>query len=188
LIQVILAAGLIQISRVLFPGKSRFISAAVLGCALLLSVRAVGISTWGVLCAAHNSYGQTHQTLKTELEPFSRTNAPVIISSPFLYSALEFGVRHPIHFDWYFNRVSTNRDADYASLVEMRPAKIIMTQFDYYRGFVSMEQRLRSHPELVAIQVRNDAVVKPPDASPSLQRIIQHISWAPVVVDLNWKP
>jgi hypothetical protein len=187
LIQVILAAGLIRISGVLFPGKSRFVSVAVLGCALLLSVRAAGMSTWGVLCAMHNSYGQTRQTLKTELEPFSQTNAPVIISSPFLYSALEFGVRHPIHFDWYFDRVSPDRDADYESLVSMRPTKIIVTQFDYYRSFVSVEQRLRNHPELVEVRVRNDAIIKPPDASPSLQRVVQHISWAPVIVDLDWK-
>jgi len=188
LVQVILAAGLIQISGVLFPGRSRYVSVAVLSCALLLSVRAAGISTWGVLCAMHNSYGQTRQTLQTELKPFSQTNAPVIISSPFLYSAIEFGVRHPIHFDWYFDRVSPDRDADYDSLVAMRPTKIILTQFDYYRSFVSMEQRLRSHPELVEVHVRNDAVIKPPDASPSLQRIVQHISWAPVIVDLAWKP
>jgi len=148
----------------------------------------VGMTTWGVLCSAHNSYGQTHQTLKTELEPFSHTSTPVILSSPFLYSALEFGVVHPIHFDWYFDRVSTNRDADYASLLAMRPTKIILTQFDYYRGFTAMEQRLREHPELVLVHVRNDAVIKPPDANPSLQRIVQHISWAPVIVDLDWKP
>jgi len=84
--------------------------------------------------------------------------------------------------------VSPDRDADYDSLVAMRPTKIILTQFDYYRSFVSMEQRLRSHPELVEVHVRNDAVIKPPDASPSLQRIVQHISWAPVIVDLAWKP
>ena len=188
LIQVILAAGLIQVTRGLFPEKARFVSAAVLGCGVLLSVRAVGMTTWGVLCSAHNSYGQTHQTLKTELEPFSHTSTPVILSSPFLYSALEFGVVHPIHFDWYFDRVSTNRDADYASLLAMRPTKIILTQFDYYRGFTAMEQRLREHPELVLVHVRNDAVIKPPDANPSLQRIVQHISWAPVIVDLDWKP
>jgi hypothetical protein len=151
----------------------------------LLSVRAVGMSTWGVLSALHNSYGQTHQTLKAELEPFSQTNAPVIISSPFLYSALELGVRHPIHFDWFFDRVSPDRD--FESLVSMRPAKIILTQFDYYRGFVPLEKRLRNHPELVEVRVRNDAVIKPPDASPSLQRVVQHISWAPVIVDLAWK-
>jgi hypothetical protein len=187
LIQILLAAGLIRLSAILFPKKSRLVTAAIFCCALLLSIRAVGMSTWGAVCARQNSYGQTHAILRTELEPFTETNAPVILSSSFLYSAIEFGVRQPIHFDWYFDRVSTNRDADYDSLVTMRPTKIIMTQFDYYRGFVAMEQRLRGHPELVEVQVRNEAVVKPPDATPSLQRVVQHISWAPVVVDLRWK-
>lgn len=187
LIQILLAAGLLNLSKILLPEKTKWLSLALLGCVLLLSVRAVGISTWGVDCALHNSYSQTHATLKTELQPFTQTNAPVIISSPFLYSALEFGVQHPIHFDWYYDRVSTNRDADFDSLLAMRPTKFVLTQFDYYRGFITIEQRLRAHPELVELHLRNDAVVKPPDAIPSLQRVVQHISWAPVIVDLNWK-
>jgi hypothetical protein len=39
----------------------------------------------------------------------------------------------------------------------------------------------------VEVQVRNLAALRPPDAIPALQRVVQHISWAPVIVDLHWK-
>ena len=188
MVQILLAAGLICLGKTLFPKKSGLISLALVAGVLLISVRAVGLSTWGVACARHNSYEQTHEVLRQELEPFALTDAPVILSSPFLYSALEFGVRHPVHFDWYYDRASKNPDADFQGMIQLRPTKLILTQFDYYRGFLLMEQRLREHPELGQIQVRNDAVVKPPDAIPSLQRVVQHVSWAPVVVELQWQP
>jgi hypothetical protein len=40
---------------------------------------------------------------------------------------------------------------------------------------------------MVDIHVRNLAQVRSPDSMPSLQRVLQHISWAPVIVDLDWK-
>jgi hypothetical protein len=40
---------------------------------------------------------------------------------------------------------------------------------------------------MVDIHVRNLALVRSPDSLPSLQRVLQHISWAPVIVDLDWK-
>jgi len=43
----------------------------------------------------------------------------------------------------------------------------------------------QSHPEF-GIHIDNLAHLPPPDASPKLRKVVQHISWAPVVVDFTW--
>ena len=39
----------------------------------------------------------------------------------------------------------------------------------------------------VEINITNHAAVRTPDSFPSLQKVLQHISWAPVVVNLKWE-
>ena len=73
------------------------------------------------------------------------------------------------------------------AMERLRPPKLVLTQFDYYRTFEPLLARLRQHPELVSIALRDQAVVRTPDSIPLLRRVVQHISWAPVIVDLNWK-
>ena len=145
------------------------------------------MTTWGVACAWKNSYWHTQEELRTELAPFEKSDAPVVVSSAFLYSASELCVRHPIHADWFYDRVLTAPDADFQGMIALRPTKLVLVQFDYYRGFIGLLNELRQHPELVSVQVRNLSELRVPDSIPSLQRVIQHISWAPVIVDLAWK-
>jgi hypothetical protein len=140
-----------------------------------------------VACAWKNSYQNTQAVLRAELEPFVNSERPVLVSSAFLYGAAELGVKTPIHSDWYFDHVYWTENAETDGLARLQPAKLVLTQFDYYRSFVLPLEKLRQHPELVEIRVRNLAAVRPPDAFPTLQRVVQHISWAPVIVDLNWK-
>ena len=64
---------------------------------------------------------------------------------------------------------------------------MILVQYDYYRRFQGLLQSLQAHPELVTVTINNTAKVTPPDASKSLQRVLQHIAWAPVIVDFKWK-
>jgi hypothetical protein len=145
------------------------------------------MTTWGAACAWKNSYWQTQRQLRAELEPFTQSDAPVVISSAYLYSASEFGVKHPIHSDWYYDRGIKDPNLDIKAIIKLRPSKLVLTQFDYYRGFTDLLGRLRQHPELVSVQVRDQAAVRTPDSIPSMQRVVQHISWAPVIVDLDWK-
>ncbi|HXA45151.1 MAG TPA: hypothetical protein VNZ25_06570 [Candidatus Angelobacter sp.] len=187
-LQIILAAGLLALTNRLLPGCAGNIRILILGCVLLVGIRAVGMTTWGVACASKNSYWQTQSVLRKEFAPFTNSEAPVVISSAFLYTATEAGVRHPIHSDWFYDRALTAADADFQGMITLRPVKLVLTQFDYYRGFVTELDKLRVHPELVTFQVRDLAALRPPDAIPSLQRVVQNISWAPVIVDLNWKP
>jgi hypothetical protein len=185
--QVILAAGLLALAAKFFPHGKFPMRCLVFACVILVSIRAVGMTTWGAACAWKNSYWQTQKTLQTELKPFVNSNAPVVISSAFLYRAQAMGVQHPIHSDWYYDRVNYAPNAGFDGIVKLHPSKLVLTQFDYYRGFTGLLAKLRQHPELVSVTVRDETRIRTPDANPSLQRVVQHISWAPVIVDLAWK-
>jgi len=185
--QIILAAGLLVLVEKYLPARHRQFQLLILGCVALVSVRAVGMTTWGAACAWKNSCGRTHAALRAELEPFTRTSTPVFISSAYLYGAMEFGVQNPIYADWYFNHATWTNHAELNGLIRFKPTKLVLTQFDYYRSFVPVLEQLRQHPELVEFTVRDQAAVRTPDSIPALQRVVQHISWAPVMVDLAWK-
>jgi hypothetical protein len=145
------------------------------------------MTTWGAACAWKNSYPQTHATLRAEFAPFAKTDSAVVISSAYLYTALEADVKNPVQADWFFDRANWTNNADINGLIALRPAKLVLVQFDYYRAFVALLEQLRQKPELVEIKVRDLAAVRTPDSVPALQRVVQHISWAPVIVDLEWK-
>jgi hypothetical protein len=186
-LQIILAAGMLALAGRLCPPGWVWPQVLLVSCVLLVSIRAIAMTTWGVACAWKNSYWHTQEELRTELAPFEKSDAPVVVSSAFLYTASELGVRHPIHSDWFYDRLVTAPDADFQGMIHLRPSKLVLVQFDYYRGFIGLLNELRQHPELVSVQVRNLSELRVPDSIPSLQRAIQHISWAPVIVDLDWK-
>ena len=185
--QILFAAGLLALVQKYLPAREKMLRAVLVGCVLVVSIRAIGMTTWGVACAFHNSYRSTQITLHDELGPFTQANAPVLLSSAFLYQAEDLGVKNPVHCDWYFDHARWTNNAELNGLALLRPPRIILTQFDYYRGFAPVLEQLAQHPELAEFQVRNLAVVRPPDAIPALSRIVQHVSWAPVIVDINWK-
>jgi hypothetical protein len=185
--QVILGAGLLALGRKYFPERERLIRVALAGCVLLVSVRAIGMTTWGVACAWKNSYQSARATVQTELEPYTTSDGPVLVSSAFLYQAADMRVKNPINSDWYFDHSHWTNNAEMNGLIQLQPQKLVLTQFDYYRGLLEPVFQLQQHPELVEIHVRNLAALRVPDASRSLQRVVQHISWAPVIVDLDWK-
>ena len=185
--QVILAAGLLVLVQKYFTQREQFVRVVLAGCVLLVAVRAVGLSTWGVACASKNSYRSTQTELHTELGPFVQSDRPVLLSSAFLYTAADMQVKTAIDCDWYFDHADWTDQAMLGGLTRLQPAKLVLTQFDYYRSFAPLLDKLGQHPEQVEIHLHNLAQVKPPDAIPSLQRVVQHISWAPVIVDLSWK-
>jgi len=38
----------------------------------------------------------------------------------------------------------------------------------------------------VQVEVKHLTHVQPPDAIPATRKIVQHISWAPVIIDFRW--
>jgi len=76
---------------------------------------------------------------------------------------------------------------DLEGLLALKPHAVILTQFDYYRRYQPVLQELRTHPELREMALTNYTQIPVPDAFPSMQKVLQHVSWAPVIVKLQWR-
>jgi len=46
---------------------------------------------------------------------------------------------------------------------------------------------LKLRQDLLQLEVTNTAQIPAPDSFPAIQKVVQHISWAPVVVTLQWR-
>jgi hypothetical protein len=102
-------------------------------------------------------------------------------------------MRHPqirtLHEDW-LHRADDHRaglNGDTRALLTIKPRELILTQYDFYRRFEKPVAELQAQPEIVAVKIVNTAKIPSPDSIHSMQRVVQHISWAPVIVELDWK-
>ncbi len=149
------------------------------------SVRAIGMSTWGLACAQDVSYWKAIDRVRHELDK-DAPGSVVVVSSAFLYEAARHDGIKAIHSDWLKPAHDpANHTAE--GLIADKPAQLILTQFDYYRRFEALLTEAKSDPALADVKVENLATVRPPDAIKSLRQVIQHISWAPVIVKMTWK-
>ena len=153
---------------------------------LLGSVRAVGMTTWGLACAADVSYSSAVQKVEEQL-----THHPagykVVMSSAFLYGAAKHDELTLIHSDWLTRANGDSRLSDSQALLTVKPEKMILTQYDYYRRFKGVLETVKGSPGLKDIQILDTARTPPPDSYKSLQQVVQHISWAPVIITLSWQ-
>jgi hypothetical protein len=152
----------------------------------LVSIRAAGMTTWGALCARDLSYERVMAINRAEVQALSGVQ-PVAASSAYLYEIARVSPVRWIHSDWMGTVADGHVQLEPPAFGKIRPQKLILTQFDYYRRFQKFLEDAKQNPDLLELQVRNLAQVAPPDASPRLRRIVQHISWAPVIVNMKWK-
>lgn len=165
-----------QARRIAWIGM--FVALAGLG-----AVRAIGMSTWGLVCATEVGHTQAIQMIQSSLnETPSRTM--VAVSAAYLYEAARHKNIRAIHSDW----LAPGRHPEHLVdlIIRERPVKLLLTQFDYYRHFVGPVAQLQRRPDLVDVSIKNVARTPPPDASVRLQKVVQHISWAPVIVEFKW--
>lgn len=169
------------------PGWARRQGGLFLLLALLCSVRAIGLTTWGVACAADVSYSKAIASVRQELSN-ARPGEAILCSSAYLYEA----ARHPdlkcVHSDWPGPADPADPNPDLPALLRLKPTKLLLTQFDYFRRYEPLVAVLKSRREVAAVVIRQTARLPTPDSVRSVQRIVQHISWAPVIVDVQWKP
>ena len=152
---------------------------------LLGSIRAIGMSTWGVACAHDVSYWTAISRVRQELDK-DPPGSKVVISSAFLYEAARHDNIKPIHSDWLRpGNELANHTAE--GLIFHKPAQLILTQYDYYRRFEALLEQATNNPSLAGVRVENMAGIRAPDSFKSIQQVLQHISWAPVIVTLTWK-
>jgi hypothetical protein len=157
-----------------------------LGLAGLGAIRAVGITTWGAACAVDAGYGWSLRRVRSELDGCAAGNS-VVLSSAYLYEGARHGNLRWIHADWLAPARRHRGNDDWQGVLALRPVKIILTQFDYYRRLEPVVARLAAEPGLARVKVVNTATFPAPDSIPRLQKVVQHISWAPVVVEISWK-
>jgi len=149
----------------------------------LVSVRAIGLTTWGVACSMNDSYASVRQRVAGELDSVP-PHANVLLSSAYLYEADRHTNGNWIHEDYAPLR---EEGEDYPkALRRLHAARLVLTQYDYYRRYQRVLEDLRAAGG-VQITVTNLARLRPPDSYARLQKILQHVSWAPVIVDLDWK-
>ncbi|MGA2864443.1 MAG: hypothetical protein ABSF95_08135 [Verrucomicrobiota bacterium] len=171
------------------PAEGRRVRTQVwlfLALAALASIRAVGMTTWGAACAADVGCPSALRRVETELNGCAPGNT-VVLSSAYLYAAARHQELRWIHSDWMEPAQRHRPSADWQGLLALRPARIILTQFDYYRRYQPLLAQLQARPDLAQLQILNTAKVPAPDSIRPLQRVLQHIAWAPVVVTLSWK-
>ena len=112
--------------------------AAVLG-----SVRGIGMSTWGLACAADVGYPTAVRRVDTELSQLA-PGSKVVMLSAFLYEAAKHGELTLIHSDWM--EPAKTRLTDVDGLLALKPQKLILTQFDYYRRYRAVLDEVREIP------------------------------------------
>ncbi len=185
-VQPLLVAAYLALRASLMPGKRwvRAQAGAFLLLMLLGSIRALGMTTWGLACAEDVSYASAIQLVRNELQA-SPSGSTVALSSAYLYEASRHNEIRTIHSDW-LGRPSDWPGDEREALIVLKPAKLILTQFDYYRWYERIIMDLRKRPDFVKVDILNTARIRPPDAFKPLQRVVQHVSWAPVVVRFSW--
>lgn len=153
---------------------------------LLASTRAIGLTTIGWICARDVSRGEALTAVARELA-VTPNGSPVAVSAAYLYDAWPEARRlQLLHSDWLGPAVKGEPNAEVDALRAVKPARLILTQFDYHRRYARVLGQLQSASSQVGVRVENLARVRPPDASPRWQRVVQHVSWAPVLVTLEW--
>ncbi|MCX7722600.1 MAG: hypothetical protein N2379_06005 [Verrucomicrobiae bacterium] len=153
--------------------------------ALIGSIRALGMSTWGVACAADVSYSEALRIVRAELAE-THPPGPVVVSSAYLYEAARRPELICVHSDWAGKFVKGTPNQEVSWLFELRPQKLILTQFDYYRRYRPAIEVLAAQRGGAQVRFINAARLRTPDSYPRWQRVVQHVSWAPVVIELTW--
>ncbi|HXD00088.1 MAG TPA: hypothetical protein VN048_12155 [Verrucomicrobiae bacterium] len=183
---VIVASYLAFCATILPHPRNRRLQVACLSLAVMIgSARAIGMSTWGLACATDVSYSSATHRIEAELAALP-PGSTVVISSPFLYGAAKYKELSLVHSDWMGKAWQIPPLTDLQALEALRPRKMILSQFDFYRRHEPVLEQLQKEPGLCEVSITNTARIPAPDSYPPLRRVVQHVSWAPIIVDLDW--
>ncbi len=182
---LVVALTLTLFERVGAPARvSPWLTRIFLLLALVVGIRAIGLSTWGVASAVDSSAGESVRRARQAIIDSPR-GSTIVLSAAYLYEANRHRQERSLHADWL---ASYRHPFNLAQrLTEVKPVTLVLTQFDWYRRYEPFITELQSQTNVVAVTVTNTAGRRPPEAFPRLQKVVQHISWAPVIVALDWK-
>lgn len=185
--QVLIVAGtfaLLERAQVSAPNRKALIGGFLL-LALIVGSRGLGMSTWGVANARDVSYATARQQVHDALSSCA-TNSTAVVSAAFLYEANTVSHVQAIHADWLSSHHQPANPV--LTLLKLRPQKLVLTQFDWHRNYEATVTRLAQERAWIDVQVTNVVRLPVPDSSRVLQKVLQHTSWAPVIIELQWKP
>lgn len=181
---LIVAAGLTIAARTKSTPSKSLLAITFALLALLGSIRMLGLSTWGIALARDCGYKQSIRAVREHINRLSR-GAMVVSSAAYLYEAAAWDVR-AIHCDWLGVAGLDQEKVDWEGLIAAKPPLILLTQFDYYRRYEPLLNRLKARPDLASVSLRDYARLSPPDANRALRRVAQHLSWAPIILEIEW--
>lgn len=150
---------------------------ALLAAVVLVSIRAAGLSTWGVLAAVDVPPGVA-AAKASQAVAAQPDGGAAMVSSAYLYALVGEQRIELRHADW------AGRFGEGAGT--FRPTLLVLTPYDYYRRYEAVVSGLEARGVVRVIRVERTWRVPPPDSFPRLQRVVQHVSWAPVLVWLQW--
>ncbi len=154
-----------------------------LAAAMLVSIRAIGMTTWGALCHRDVNRSQALALVNQSLDA-APTNSTVFVSAAYLYNTAQRTNITWLHSDWA--TLAKEGNWELRAITERHPSRLLLTQFDYYRRYERIVSQFRRERGDVEVHITNTARVQPPDAIPSMRKVVQHISWAPVIVEFTW--
>jgi hypothetical protein len=181
---VIVGSALALMGSGLKHGKWRCVTHGLFfAAALLVSIRAIGMTTWGVLCHRDVNRAQALTMVDQSLDS-APGQSTVFVSAAYLYNTAQRTNITWLHSDWA--TLANEGDWELRAIKEHRPSRLLLTQFDYYRRYERIVSQFRRERGDVEVQITNTARVQPSDALPSMRKVVQHISWAPVIVEFTW--
>jgi len=154
-----------------------------LAAVLCVSVRAIGMSSWGILCARDVSRPQALAAINQKLDVVP-VGGKVFVSAAYLYETARRTNLVWLHSDWALPAVGA--DWERKAIEHHQPVALFLTQFDYYRRYEPILSELQRQRGDVAVRITNLARVQSPEAIASTRKVVQYISWAPVIVEFSW--
>lgn len=148
-------------------------------------LRAMGQTTWGVLCARDVSYREACGLVARALRAGGEKRTAVV-SAAYLYDAAAQRDWKLIHSDYLVPLRGRATESDLTGLLRLQPSRLLLTQFDYYRRYEGVIAELRRTRGDVEVRINNTARVQAPDAERRTQKLVQHVAWAPVIVEIDW--
>jgi hypothetical protein len=154
-----------------------------LGAVLLVSIRAIGMTTWGILCARDVSHAQAMRRVEQEVNALT-PGSTIFASGIYLNRIASRTNITWIHVDW--PALAQGDNWELRSIENLQPTKLLLTQFDYFRRFETIVAQFRRLHGEVEVTITHLTQVQSPDAIPATRKIVQHISWVPVIVEFSW--
>lgn len=154
-------------------GRRRWLLAVLAGLVVLTSVRAIGLSTVGVTAARVLGRAQAQGLVRVAYARQPATGVAVV-SSVFLYDLSGRPGARLVFADWA------------PALESQRPGLLVLTAFDYHRGFAETIAGLERDGRVRAIVAMEDGGRPAPDRSRFWGRVWSHLTWQPVIVELDW--